>query len=206
MRAAARRARCAFRCCAEYGSDVATTLVQSIAEAIAHMEGYYKPGTIAARNHNPGNLRGGPRQIGTDKSGYGIYADDQAGWQDLVAQVERNIARNLNLYEFFGGKSGVYPGYAPAADNNNPRHYAEYVAARVGVAPDKVLAVAAAAPIAPASSAASSPAATSEPAVLPGSADFETPWLPQVSDSSTMWPAVAAIIGAGVLAYLLIGR
>lgn len=44
------------------------------------------------------------------------------------------------MREFFGGKEGVYPGYAPATDNNDPEKYAAFVAARLGVSPDTPLA------------------------------------------------------------------
>ncbi|MBL8179838.1 MAG: hypothetical protein JNK48_34480 [Bryobacterales bacterium] len=33
----------------------------------------------------------------------------------------------MTLEEFFGGKAGVYPGYAPAEDSNQPLLYAQNV-------------------------------------------------------------------------------
>lgn len=107
-------------------------LVDALAEAIAQFEGYYKPGSLAQRNRNPGNLRAGPKSIGS-QGGYAVYASDADGWSDLRRQVELNINRGLTLREFFGGKPGVYPGYAPAADNNPVPNYVAYVASRAGI-------------------------------------------------------------------------
>ena len=101
------------------------------------MEGYQKLGSLAQKYNNPGNLR----QWGEVPivNGYAKFATIEHGWRALKRQVERLIDRNLTLYEFFGGKPNVYPGYAPAADNNHPKHYAEFVAQRAGIAPDKPL-------------------------------------------------------------------
>ncbi len=109
-------------------------LIDSIAAAIARMEGFYKPNSIAQRNGNPGNLRSwGKRPI---VGGYAQFATSEDGWRALRRQIGRNIERGLTLYEFFGGKLGVYAGYAPAADQNHPREYAEFVARHVGIAAD----------------------------------------------------------------------
>src|SRR5690606_38730700 len=62
------------------------------------------------------------------------YPTYQEGWNALIRQVNLNISRGLTLQEFFGGKPGVYPGYAPAAaHNNNPTNYANTVAKWLGV-------------------------------------------------------------------------
>lgn len=107
------------------------SLVNLIANAIATMEGYYKPGSLAARNNNPGNLRSwGANPI---VNGYAQFPTADAGWAALKAQIQKNIDRGLNLTEFFGGKPGVYSGYAPSADNNDPVNYAKFVASRTGV-------------------------------------------------------------------------
>jgi len=92
---------------------------------IATMEGYFKPGSIAARQNNPGNLRSwGSNPV---RNGFAAFPDPAAGWRALYSQVSLNTARGLSMYEFFGGKAGVYPGYAPASDNNRPREYARYI-------------------------------------------------------------------------------
>lgn len=107
------------------------SLVDQIAESIARMEGFYKAGTLAARNNNPGNLRTwGSNPV---VNGYAQFPTAEAGWSALKRQVQLLIDRGLTLKEFFSGKPGVYPGYAPAADANDPNGYAAFVAKRLGV-------------------------------------------------------------------------
>jgi len=111
-----------------------TDLVSAIAQAIAQEEGFYVPGSIAQRNHNPGNLRSwGSAPI---VSGYAVAPDDATGWSWLHSQVQTNINRGLTLNEFFAGKPGIYGGYAPSADNNRPLQYAAFVAGQVGIPVD----------------------------------------------------------------------
>jgi hypothetical protein len=112
-------------------------LLDGIAESIARMEGFYRPQSLARRNNNPGNIRiwrDLPRQ-----NGFVHFPDEGHGWAALRELVSRNIDRGLTLYEFFAGKPGVYAGYAPAADRNQPRQYAEFVARRCSIDPDRPL-------------------------------------------------------------------
>ncbi len=108
-------------------------LIQAIAQAIATMEGFFTAGSVAQRNNNPGNLRswGSTPTVG----GYARFATVEEGWQALYDQIAKNMGRGLTLQEFFGGKPGVYAGYSPSADANNPAGYAQYVAGRVGIDP-----------------------------------------------------------------------
>lgn len=113
-------------------------LVNRLAEAIATYEGFYKPGSLAKRNRNPGNIRAwGSLPV---HRGFAIFPSEDAGFEALQAQIRKNIKRGLTLYEFFGGKPGVYYGYAPDSDGNHSRKYAQFVAKRVGIAPDVVIA------------------------------------------------------------------
>ena len=117
---------------------MATALVTSLAQAIYRQEGS-GPNTLATINNNPGNLRSGPGQVGTDANGYAIFASMQDGWNALYNQVQINIDRGLTLNEFFAGKPGVYPGYAPAADSNQPYVYASNVSQWTGIDPNTPL-------------------------------------------------------------------
>jgi hypothetical protein len=110
-------------------------LITSLAQAIYRFEGS-GPSTLATRNNNPGNLRSGPGQIGTDVNGYAIFGSMQDGWNALDNQIQLNIDRGLSLNEFFAGKPGVYPGYAPAEDSNQPYNYASTVGSWIGVDPN----------------------------------------------------------------------
>lgn len=112
--------------------------VGRLAQAIARFEGYFISGSIAQRNNNPGNLRSwGSLPV---RDGYAVFPTAQAGWDALQSQIEMNISRGLNLYEFFGGKPGVYAGYAPSADRNDPMNYADTVAGWLGIDPTVSLA------------------------------------------------------------------
>lgn len=111
-----------------------TELVVRISLAISEMEGYPKRGSRADRNNNPGNIRSWGKTPIVD--GFAKFATPLEGWAALHKQVQKNIGRGLTLREFFGGKAGVYGGYAPDSDGNRSVHYAEYVAKRVGIAPD----------------------------------------------------------------------
>jgi len=117
-------------------------LVLGIAQAIAKKEGFYVPGSIAARNNNPGNLRSwGSTPI---VSGYAKFATVQDGWNALYSQIQTNIGRGLTLNEFFAGQRddlgnvilGGYSGYAPSKDGNQPIAYAAFVGSQVGIPVD----------------------------------------------------------------------
>jgi hypothetical protein len=101
--------------------------ILTIAEAIAHVEGFYINGSVARRNNNPGNLRGWDKNLPKDERGFTEFPSRTAGFLALYHQIELNYNRGLTFYEFFAGKEGVYAGYAPASDNNNPQSYAQTV-------------------------------------------------------------------------------
>ena len=111
-----------------------SSLVMRISEAIAEMEGFYKTNSRAQRNNNPGNLRRWGKVPVLD--GFCNFPTPVEGWAALRKQVDKNVGRGLTLYEFFGGKPNVYPGYAPDSDGNRSRHYAEFVAKRVKIPAD----------------------------------------------------------------------
>ena len=105
-----------------------------IAESISEMEGFYKTNSRAQRNNNPGNLRRWGKVPVVD--GFANFPTAAEGWTALRKQVDKNVGRGLTLYEFFGGKPGLYPGYAPDSDGNRSRHYAEFVAKRAKIPAD----------------------------------------------------------------------
>lgn len=102
------------------------SIIDDIAAAIARQEG-----TGCGSRNNPGNLRtwGSLPTAG----GFAVFPTCEAGWAALRSQVQRNIDRGLTIEEFFGGKAGVYPGYAPAADANQPYVYAANVSGWTGI-------------------------------------------------------------------------
>jgi hypothetical protein len=118
------------------GLGDAGAFTSSLASAIARFEGYGVAGSVAQRNNNPGNLRAGPGQIGTDPNGYAVFPDPATGYAALDNQIDLNINRGLTLNQFFAGEPGVYAGYAPSGDSNNPSQYAATVAGWMGIDPN----------------------------------------------------------------------
>lgn len=135
------------------------SLVAAMAEASAHEEGFYvteaqakarkiKWPTLAQMNNNPVNLR----MWGSHPQRYGFvhFLPDvqkgqplpatHPGWKAARRQYERCIfERHLTFYTLYAGQRnakgellpGGYPGFAPAADKNNPEQYAINVLARL---------------------------------------------------------------------------
>ena len=173
--------------------------LQSFANAIATMEGYFVSGSVADRNNNPGNLRGGPNQSAV-ANGYGVYSDVSAGWSDLMAQINKNINRGLTLYEFFAGQRdangqvipGGYPGYAPSADSNNPLNYANFVGGKLGIPINQPIAAYLSAGAAPANS-------DIVPDAGPDSADTN-------QSGFVDWPLLAMTAAGATLVWLLFFR
>lgn len=70
-----------------------TELVYSRAKAIAIHEGFYREGSLAQRNNNPGNLKksGYPR----DRQGHSIFPTVTHGWLELYALLYRHNDESL---------------------------------------------------------------------------------------------------------------
>lgn len=91
--------------------------------------------------NNPGNLMNWSASLPTDYRGITIFPTLQDGLNALSTQIQKNINRGLTLAEFFGGKPGVYPGYAASSQSpsNNPTVYANNVAKKLGIDPNTKL-------------------------------------------------------------------
>jgi len=103
----------------------------AFAQAIATAEGFWTPGTIPNRAHNPGDLKLGGSTLG---EGITVYDDDDQGWAALYGQLDR-IARNRSRYYepsmTIAQMSRVWVGDAPGAAN-----WARNVADALGVSVD----------------------------------------------------------------------
>jgi hypothetical protein len=119
------------------GVALMESVVRQMAEAIKDFEGWYA-GSRSYRNNNPGNLKfaGQAGATGADESGHAIFQNYEMGWSALLRQlriaflgVSRVYSPSDTLYDFFNK-------YAEA----NSRAYAEFVAARLSVEPDRTLA------------------------------------------------------------------
>jgi hypothetical protein len=114
------------------------SLTSDLAGAIQRMEGACS-GPTTCTNNNPGNLRAYSASQPVDSRGFRIFPDYASGEAALQSQIDLNISRGLSLNEFFGGKPGVYGGYAPASDANNPAGYASTVGGWLGIDPNAPL-------------------------------------------------------------------
>ncbi len=101
------------------------SIIDSIAAGIERQEG------VGCRNNNPGALRSWGNL--PTSGGFAVFPTCDDGRAALRQQVQRNINRGLTLEEFFGGKPGVYPGYAPAGDGNQPNVYAANISTWAGI-------------------------------------------------------------------------
>jgi len=103
--------------------------LSNISEAIAKFEGFYKPGSIAQRSNNPGN-------IGTFGGKVSSYADVGDGWDALGNWISGHASSHPDWdfydtmrYYLTGSTTGI------AGPNQDPDSYAEYVANYLGVDP-----------------------------------------------------------------------
>lgn len=107
-------------------------LIDTLAQAIAQMEGFNVSGSIAQRNNNPGNLRASPYAIGKDTNGYAIFPDSTTGWNALNYQLSLYSQRGMDLEQMINV-------YAPAGDNNDPNSYLHFITGKLGVGPSTTI-------------------------------------------------------------------
>lgn len=115
-------------------------MIEAWAKAIQKHEGYF-PGSASYRNNNPGNFRCSGLVMGEFGAikcvnNLAVFKTFEQGFnslkQFLIYAGEgklRAYKPEMTLYQF-------YFVYAPSADNNNPKNYAEAVAKDLGVSPD----------------------------------------------------------------------
>lgn len=115
---------------ASYGRDG----LDNVSEGIAQYEGFYLPGSLAARTMNPGN-------IGTFGGNVASYPDVGDGWDALKAWISSHTASNpdwdfydMMRYYLTGSTTGK------AGPGQNPDAYAEYIADYLGVSPTDTVA------------------------------------------------------------------
>ena len=66
-------------------ADITDYKIEQLAMAIAKAEGFFKPNSLPAKAHNPGDLERGDLGLGTI-AGKTIFADDDSGWDYLRNQ------------------------------------------------------------------------------------------------------------------------
>jgi hypothetical protein len=103
--------------------------MSKLAEAIAHEEGFYVPGSLPQRDNNPGDLRHSAHSFHTAAAPDAIGQIDTVadGWADLERQLGKYAARGMTVEQM------VYE-YAPPSENNS-QAYLNYVCQYVGCVP-----------------------------------------------------------------------
>lgn len=81
-----------------YGGPVSYPAgIKSFAQAVARAEGFYVPGSVPQRAHNPGDLKV-PGWTGDSLGGISVFANDAAGWDALYRQLYRILTNQSSYY------------------------------------------------------------------------------------------------------------
>lgn len=114
------------------GPRSSSTVVNQLATGIAHAEGYYRPLSRPARNHNPGDITDSfGMATGKDSGGLSIFPDDQTGWDALTHKLENILAGTSTVY---------FPSEAITqlaqtwTDGDNPGPWAQIVVSHLNAA------------------------------------------------------------------------
>lgn len=102
-----------------------------LAQLIAKREGFYIPGSIPRRRHNPGDLTHAPAEHhpADAPDSIGSFGNVKKGWASLNRQLGIFAGRNLTLQQ-------AIDEYAPASvPGNDPVAYVQYLCAAGGWTP-----------------------------------------------------------------------
>lgn len=125
--------------------------IDTLASAIARMEGFTAGRGRGVVNNNPGNLRDYRTAAGAwaiwpglphDDAGFPRFPSVSDGWAALKRDLGLKSARGMTLQQIIGA-------WAPASDGNDTAGYLANVSAWTGLRPDQTLDGAAAGPAAP---------------------------------------------------------
>lgn len=103
-----------------------------LAFLIAREEGFFKAGTLPARNHNPGDLRHSPHSAHPgDPDAIGVIDSDPDGWADLERQLQLDAGKT-----FIAGDDKSMPwtlgvaiyAWAPPSENNSAQYLDDIIA------------------------------------------------------------------------------
>jgi len=108
---------------------------QRFAEAIARAEGFYTKGSLPARLHNAGDLKGCCyfRQVGNAKGGWAKFRTDADGWNALNHQLEKIVLGESRCYSVDMTLREMGRKYA------GTRRWSDNVSHSLGVTPETAL-------------------------------------------------------------------
>ena len=99
--------------------------------AIQEMEGY-RPGTIAYRNLNPGNLKWSKFQAG-QRNGFAFFNSYSDGLNALIFDISQKALGRTSLLKPTDTIYKFCQVYAPSSDGNYPLRYAEFIASKLNL-------------------------------------------------------------------------
>ena len=113
-----------------------TDKINQMCLSIQKHEGWYK-GSRSWRNSNPGNLRfaGQRLAVGKDHGNFCIFKTYEDGFTTLRNMITNAATGKSKVYAASDSLYAFFAKYAPAADSNQPREYAEIVARELAVSP-----------------------------------------------------------------------
>lgn len=104
--------------------------IKTFAQAVARAEGFYIPGSIPARAHNPGDLKlpGQPTLAGTSITQFG---SDDAGWAALYKQLWLIVTGGSSHYDLGMSIEEMAQVYTATEQGPWARNVATYLGASV---------------------------------------------------------------------------
>lgn len=113
---------------------ILSAAIQLMSEGIALAEGFFVPGSLAAVNHNPGNMTLDliGKKIGMNK-GFVVYANDADGWANLRKQVEKILTDASGIYTSQMTLREIGQKYASTSPPDEQLAWAINVASKLGI-------------------------------------------------------------------------
>ena len=107
----------------------------AMALAIGRFEGFFKVGSLAQRDDNPGDLE----KVG---GGFQVFDDVSEGWNAVESYIQKHVDANpnWNFFDFFNHYLGGSATTAAPASQGNVQAYANFVAGQLGVDPTSLVA------------------------------------------------------------------
>lgn len=114
----------------------------TLQQAIAKQEGFEVPGSLSARNHNPGNIIAGTfanshGAIGA-ASGYAVFPDDESGFAALTALLSGPGYKGKSV-EIAINRYCPPPNGEELTEGNDPDIYVQHVCEWCGCTPDTII-------------------------------------------------------------------
>jgi hypothetical protein len=119
-------------------------VIDKLARALKQQEGWYD-GSRSYRNNNPGNIKSdGPPShlvgaLGLDESGFVVFDTYENGWAALIRQLGLVFSGQSNFYSPDDTFYDFISQWAYGDSEEKQNAYAEKLAAKMGVSPDRTL-------------------------------------------------------------------